>query len=256
MSTPLTERAARHQAGWKLAGIALVVVVVLAAVVAVIAAHHATAPTTQPRQPRPPVAPVTTNGNIVSEDELAARPMLALPPQDAQPHPLTSQTAGPPINLPRPTATADHWIPGGFPDTTSGALGQLKTLDETAMDGGDPATYGRAYRQLSLPGAPDPGSTGLSSVLTSFRAAGGLPDTGPDPSLSVSYQVTEGLIKGSADDGRYVVACVLGELTVQDQALRWTGATWRISPGELAAPASCAWPGSVESVDAGYRELS
>jgi hypothetical protein len=181
---------------------------------------------------------------------------------------LTSRTAGPPITLPHATATAGRWIPGGFPDTAPGALAQLKALDERAVDGGDPDTYARGYRQLSIPGAPEPGSTGLSSVLVSFRASGDLPATGPDADLSVSYQASEGLVKGSADGGRYVVACVLGELTVQYQtqtisagvgdcqALRWTGTDWRISPGRLAAPATCAWPGSAESVEAGYRELS
>jgi hypothetical protein len=141
-------------------------------------------------------------------------------------------------------------------------------LDETAMRDGDPDTYSRAYRELSLPGAPDPGSTGLASVLTSFRAAGGLPSTGSAPGLSVTYDITEGLIKGAADDDRYTVVCVLGELSVQDrgetvdagvgdcQGLRWTTEGWHISPSALAAPAPCAWPGSAESVEAGYRELA
>jgi hypothetical protein len=133
--------------------------------------------------------------------------------------------------------------------------------------GGDPEAYDRRYRDLSLTGGPDPDSTGLYSVLTNFRAAGGLPDVGPVVGLAVDYEITEGLVKGTADSGRYTVACVLGTLTVQYQqttvsagvgdcqALRWTGADWRISSGALAAPASCAWPGSLDAVHAGYREL-
>jgi hypothetical protein len=104
-------------------------------------------------------------------------------------------------------------------------------------------------------------------VLVNFRAAGGLPDTGPVSTLTVNYEITEGLVKGTTDSGRYAVACVLGDLTVQYQettvsagvgdcqAMRWTGTGWRISPGVLAAPAPCAWPGSLDAVEAGYREL-
>lgn len=205
---------------------------------------------------RSTVVPSGNDWNTTAETALATQPMLALPPQDAQPHAITSRTAGPSIKLPQSSTLS-----------AAGALAQLKALDENAMAGGDPDVYARAYRQDSLPGAPDPRSTGLSSVLVSFRAAGGLPDTGPATGLSVTYQVVEGLIKGTEDGGRFAVVCVLGELTVQDrgqtvaagvgdcQALRWTGTEWRISPGALAAPAPCAWPGSVESVEAGYREL-
>jgi hypothetical protein len=84
----------------------------------------------------------------------------------------------------------------------------------------------------------------------------------------VTYHVTEGLIKGSLDGGRYAVVCVLGELAagyegrtisggVGDcQAMRWTPDGWRISPGALAARATSAWPGSADAVKAGYRELT
>jgi hypothetical protein len=270
MATSPAEQAVRRRAGWTLAGITLAVIAVVATLVAVIAAHHVTTPSTRRSggSPSQPTVPSVEHWNIAAEDALATRPMLMLPPQDAQPHPLTSRTAGAPISLPRAATTADRWIPNGFPATAEGALAQLKALDEKAADGGDPDTYARAYRQFSLPGAPEAGSTGLSSVLVSFRAAGDLAATGSVGNLSVVYQIVEGLIKGTADDGRYVVVCGLGELTVRYQAqtisvgvgdcqaLRWTGTNWRISPGRLAAPATCAWPGSVESVDAGYRELS
>jgi hypothetical protein len=192
--------------------------------------------------------------------------MLALPPQAAQPQPLTTTSAGPSISLPKPAVGFGHRT--AFPRSPEGAVAQLKALDEQAMAGGDPDTYDRDYRARALAGAPDPRETGLSSVLVSFRATSGLPGVGFVPDLSVDYQVTEGLIKGVADQGRYTVACVLGELTVQYQertvsagvgdcqALRWTGTDWRISPGTLAAPAPCAWPGSLDAVEAGYRELS
>lgn len=258
---------ANHRTLWILVGVAASAIALVATIASLAMTHHnTTSGVPVPAKPMP--APPTAGWNTTAERALASRPMLALPPQDAQPHPLTSLTAGPAISLPQPSAASDRWIPTGFPGSAVGAVAQLKALDENGMAGGDPDVYARAYRQLSLPGAPDPRSTGLASVLTNFRAAGGLPDTGAAPDLSVTYQVTEGLIKGVADGGRYAVVCVLGELTVEDrsqtvaagvgdcQALRWTGIDWRISPGVMAAPAPCAWPGTVESVDAGYRELT
>jgi hypothetical protein len=181
---------------------------------------------------------------------------------------LADQSAGPPISLPQPAITIGHWIPDSLPPTPFGALAQLKVLDENALAGGDPAVYARAYRQMSLPGAPDPSTTGLMALLTSFRAHADLPGSGVAAGVTVTLDVSEGLIKGTADGGHYAVVCVLGEVTVQTlsqtssvgvgdcQALRWTGRYWRISSGPLAAAAPCAWPGSPESVIAGYRELS
>lgn len=260
-----TEGNARRRAGLTLLGIVAAVVGLIGALAAIVITQSTdgrrSAPTTVvPAPPR-----IEDSG---TETELAARPMLQLPAQAALPQTMTTQTAGPSITLPQPAQTAGRWIPSGFPATAEGALAQLKALDENGLRGGDPQVYARAYRELSLPGAPDPDSTGLSAVLRSFRAHAGLTDTGAVPGLGVTYQVTAGLVKGTTDTGRYTVVCVLGELAVDYQgrtisagvgdcqAMRWTGTVWRISPGALAAPASCAWPGSADAVKAGYRELS
>lgn len=269
--TPADDRA-RRRAGMTLLGIIAAVVALIGALAAVVIAHYATGPASAPGTSRgtAPAPPTTGDEDpaVAAQDALASRPMLQLPPQAAQPQVMTAQTAGPAITLPQPTLTAGRWIPGGFPATAEGALAQLKALNETGMTGGDPQVYARAYRELSLPGAPDPGSTGLSSVLTSFRSHASLADTGTVADLGVTYQVTHGLVKGSTDAGRYTVLCVLGQLSVDYQgrtisagvgdcqAMRWTGTDWRISPGALAAPASSAWPGSADAVKAGYRGLN
>lgn len=268
--TPADDRA-RRRAGMTLLGIIATVVALIGALTAVMIAHHTTGPTSAPATSRgtAPAPPTTGDEDqaVAAQDALATRPMLQLPPQAAQPQVMTTQTA-PAITLPQPTLTVGRWIPGGFPVTAEGALAQLTALNETGMKGGDPQVYARAYRELSLPGAPEPGSTGLSSVLTSFRSHAGLTDTGTVADLGVTYQVTHGLVKGSTEAGRYTVVCVLGQLSVDYQgrtisagvgdcqAMRWTGTDWRISPGALAAPASSAWPGSADAVKAGYRELS
>lgn len=261
----------RRRPGVAVFGIVGAVVVLIAVLIFVLISNTSEAPAAPGPVPGPAPATRASGGDswdTAAADALANRPMLGLPAQAAQPQTLTTVTAGPAITLPVPTQTAGRWIPGGFPATLEGALAQLKALDENGMRGGDPQVYARAYRELSVPGAPDPRLTGLSAVLTSFRSRAGLDDTGVIPGLQVTYPVTHGLVKGSTDSGRYTVVCVLGQLSVDYQgravsagvgdcqAMRWTGSGWRISPGALAAPASSAWPGSADAVKAGYRELS
>ncbi|MEU6643097.1 hypothetical protein ABZ863_11155 [Saccharomonospora sp. NPDC046836] len=265
------DRKARRHAGARLAGIAAAVVV---AAGAASVAYLSTRDAGTADRPSTPTAPAHTEAHQQSRDAteveraLAARPMLELPPDAAQPQPLTTQTAEPDIKLPPPATTVGAWIPGGFPDTPEGALAQLKVLNETALRGGDPDVYGRAYTALALRGAPPVEGSGLHTLLSRFRQSAGLSAGQLTQGLTVSYDVTHGLIKGSADVGRFTVVCTLGQLRfdykghstafgIGDcQALRWTGTSWRIGPGSRAAYAPAAWPGSVDSVKAGYRALT
>ncbi|WP_034271146.1 hypothetical protein [Haloechinothrix halophila] len=261
-----------------LAGIAVLIVAVVTGIAIVVITHRVTCPdNTTSATPAAPATssaasssstPVTPNDTDAEERALAARPMVRLPAQAAQPQAMTTATAGPEIDVPEPRVTAARWIPGGFPPTPEGALGQLKALNETALAAGDPQVYARAYRDMSRAGAPDPDSTGLFSLLTRLRATAELPATGSVSGLSAAFEVNHGQVKGTATDGTYVVVCVLGQFSVDYQgqvvtagvgdcqAMRWTGIAWRIAAGTLAAPAPSAWPGSADAVKAGYRELS
>ena len=269
---PPAQARARRKAGLTLTGIVVAALVLLGAVVAVVIARNVTAPPTPATtsSTMPPAAPApgfTTDTGAAEEVALAAAPMLQLPVQSAQPQSLTTATAGPPISVPEPKTTAGRWIPGGFPDTPEGAVGQLIALNETALAAADPQVYARGYREIAEAGAPDPAATGLATLLRSMRARAHLPPAGPIPELTASYQVTHAQIKGTAAGGRYVVVCVLGQfsatangqvaaLGIGDcQAMRWTGSQWRIASGPLAAAAPCAWPGSADAVKAGYREV-
>lgn len=245
---------------------------VLVALLAVVYAHHtAEQNVSAPTITRTTIVAGTSavrDGRLAEENALAARPMVDLPAQAAQPQPMTTAVAGPPIDVPEPAVTTGRWIPSGFPHSPEGALGALKALDETALVAGDPQVYARAYRELSQPGAPEAGSTGLYSLLVSFRSRAGLPATGSVAELDVDYRVTHGQVKGVTADSEYAVVCVLGEFSVRYrgqfatagvgdcQAMRWTGAEWRIASGAVAAPAPSAWPGSADAIKAGYRELS
>ncbi|GAB3288999.1 hypothetical protein [Parasphingorhabdus pacifica] len=266
---PTQQQQRRRHAGLGLSVIALGILAVLALAGTLVVSHYSTrentAPVTAP--PRPEPTPQDGDWDLAAEHALASRPMATLPPQAAQPQPMTTEQAGEPIPLPLPGQTTGRWIPGGLPATPEGALGQLKALDKAALRGGDPDIYARGYRELSLSGAPQPETTGLYSLLRSMRSSAGINPIGPVPDLSVNYQVTHGQIKGVTDGGRYVVACVLGQLDVDYQgqtitagvgdcqALRYVGGDWWISPGPLAAPAPSAWPGSADAVHAGYRNL-
>ncbi len=243
-------------------------ILLVAAIAVVLIARLATAP---PPPATTPPGPVPSTPPTLSTDEataLAVRPMLSLPPEAALPHELTSATAGPPIVVRRPAPIAQRWLSDGFPATAEGALGWLTALNETALRGGDPATYLRAYGESALPHAPAAQGSGLYALLTSFRDRAGIRPGEIKPGLTVAYDITQGLIKGTADEGRFAVVCALGQLSFDFQgqstsmgigdcqALRWTGSAWRIAPGARAAYATCAWPGSIESVNAGYQPLS
>ncbi|MDA3644399.1 hypothetical protein LZ318_30695 [Saccharopolyspora indica] len=269
MAAPVTDQHQhRRRARMRLSVIVLTTVVILALTTALVASHFLTRPSAPEPAPVPRPRPAPSYGwDLAAEHELATRPMTALPPQAAQPQSLTTEQAGEPIMLPEPQHITGRWIPGGFPATTEGALAQLKALNEAAMRGGDPATYARGYRSLALAGAPPAESTGLYSLLRSMRSSAGLDPTGTVPDLTVTYEVTHGQVKGTTDRGYYVVACVLGQLSVDYrgqtitagvgdcQALRRVGEQWRISPGPMAAAAPSAWPGSADAVNAGYRVL-
>ncbi|WIV52843.1 hypothetical protein [Amycolatopsis nalaikhensis] len=241
----------------------------VAAVAVVVVARQATAPPSLPAGASPPAipSPAPPTAPVDEATALATRPMLTLPLDAALPHELTTATAGPPITVPRPAPIATRWITDGFPATAEGALGWLTDLNETALRGGDPATYLRAYAESALPHAPAAQGSGLYALLTSFRDRAGIRPGEIKPGLTVTYDVTQGLIKGTAEEGRFAVVCTLGQASFDYQgqttsmgigdcqALRWTGTAWRIAPGARAAYAPCAWPGSIESVKAGYRPL-
>jgi len=264
---------------------AVIVVVVLFVVAAIAAlalgrastrsAASAPGPTGGPAQPTPASpspSPSTPPGggaswDTTAEDAVAATPMVAFSVEAAQPHTLSPRTAGAAIALP-PATVRTGAVAQGFPHTPEGALAQLKALNETGMQGLDPAAFELAWQELASPGAPASAAVGLVRAARAARRTGGLDATGPVDGLTSTYQVDAGLIKGTADDGNFVVPCVLGELSVittnsarrvglgDCQGMRWVQGRWRISPTALPSAASCAWPGTEEAVTAGYRGVS
>jgi len=246
-------------------GIVVVVAAVLAVTLMLMHGPATAPPSERPSDPAP--APETGGWDVTAQSALATRRMLALPESAALPHALSPDPAGPPITLPRPMQRAGRWVPGGFPGTPEGALAQLAELTTAGFAGAEPQTYAQAYESVALPGGPEAQRTRLTTDLQRFRARAGLPASGTVPNLTVRYEPTHGLIKGTTDGGRFAVVCVLGELTIARegrsvsggagdcQAMRYVDGDWRISPGPAAAPAPLAWPGSAEAIATGYRAV-
>jgi hypothetical protein len=269
-----TRTGSRSRAVRKLAVAAVVIFVVLfvVAAVAAVALNGGTGGgTTSPTAGAtaaggaPTADPTSGTGSwdSATEQRIAGQVMPQFPVTAAQPHELATTSGGPPLLIPAATVTSGA-VPTGFPRTPQGALAQLKALNEAGMAGMDPSTYATAYTAVAAPGAPDPATSILARVASGSRHKGALPDTGPVPGLSASYQVSAGLIKGSGDDGNFVVPCALGVLTVVTakssvrvaigdcQAMRWIDGQWRMSPTAAPTLAPATWPGTTEAQTAGY----
>ena len=217
--------------------------------------------------------PVDPAGERAAEAALATRPMLALPAEATAPQPLATRPATAVLRLPPPTGDIGG-VPAGFPRTGPGAVAALAALTTQGLRGADPEVYMRVYRGLAPAGAPPPEQAQMVTALRTVRSTAGLPPTGTYPGLTLGWQPLQGQIKGELDDGRYVVACVLGQFSANYQgqvgvygvgdcqAMRWVDAPpvggpgqWMIAPGPAAAPSPHAWPGSQDSVNAGFQEL-
>ena len=272
---PGVELGRRRRAGFPLGGFALIAVVVLVALVVWLLGRGLAPDQTLPAAPLAPgpagpapAAPDSGGWDLAAETALATASMVQFPESAAYPHPLSTDTAGPPLHLPAPTQTSGRVVPGGFPPTPEGALAQLAALEKVGQLGGDPDGFAAAYNSIALPGAPAATSTGVYLSLQVIRGRAGLQATGVVPALTFTWDPVEGLIKGTTDGGRYAVVCVLGQLTAgingqsttaagaDCQAMRYVDGDWRISPGAAAAGPSDAWPGTAEAVRAGYRAVT
>ena len=223
---------------------------------------------TAPGATATPASSPTSAGvdNASAEDELANRPMLTLPISAAQPQPVVSDVAGPPIEVPASTSKivpGGPPVPTGFPHTPEGALGQLAAIDEAALSTTDLGRVHEVYAWSALSGAVDEDQWSPHyAIATLIDRLGG---TAKAMQAHATFQVVEGQIKGTVGPN-FVVACVLGEMDVTAvssaragigdcQRMVWHEGRWRIGSGSQPAYAPSAWPGSADAVRAGWREL-
>jgi hypothetical protein len=261
--TAAAVRPSRARGGLLLASIGALVVLLLIGLVAFILGIGRTPATSAPPAPSAPAVLDPQGWDLAAETELATRPMSALPEAAALPHPLSTHPPTTSLVLP-PGGGRNAVLAERFPPTSQGALAQLAELTRVGLQGADPKAYALAYASVAAPGAPAVESTVMHRGLTDIRSKAGLAREGAVLGLSMTFTPLGGLIKGSTDGGRYVVACVLGQLDVTAngtpistggadcQAMRWVEGNWRISPGAQAAAAPIAWPGTDDAFVAGY----
>lgn len=260
----------RRRALLILGGAGLLVLALLVGVVASLTSMFTSnGPTpSDPESSTSSAAPGAGAGNgPQAEEALAHAPMLVLPAAASQPHALSTRTAGAPIALPEPTRVVGERVAGGFPDSPEGALAQLVELTRAGLVGADPQTWVQAYSAVAESGAAAPEATKTYDDLVGFRRSANVRPTGPLGQMTVSWAPTSALVKGSTDDGSYVVGCVLGEFVAEARGrvvtagfgnclpMRRVNDQWRVASGTTAFPAPSPWPGSDEAVAAGYREL-
>ncbi len=203
--------------------------------------------------------------STVEQDALAARPMLQLPASAANPQPLVSATAGPPISLPAATDST-QLVPTGFPHTPEGALAQLAAIDTMALRDANPAQVRAVHDWAAAPGAVDIAHWNMTVAVTAVLTGAGQPAGAAD--VRSTFTPLAGQIKGSLGPD-FAVVCVLGEWSVtyrsasqagagagDCQRMVWSAGRWRIGPGPQPAYAPSAWPGSADAVRAGWRSLT
>jgi hypothetical protein len=219
----------------------------------------------------PPRSPTTAGHHrpvtASNENDLAAATLPSATLEDAQPGPLSTQTAGT-ITLPGSREIGPVGVPTGYPHTPAGALAQLIAIDRAAIE---PAQVGRAQEVISAwaaPGGPDAQSwSGVRAVATLLSSAG-FPATGA-PEMQIRLEPAMGFIKGTVGED-FVIPCVdfviiattstgageVNRIAAADcQRMVWQGDRWVIGSGEEPAPAPSLWPGSQGSIDAGYQWL-
>lgn len=207
---------------------------------------------------RSPDDPVRTR-----RDDLAARPMRAGSPTDAQPSTLSTRDPGS-ILLPRSTTVGPVGVPAGFGHTPAGALAQLAAIDKAALDSASLGGVRAVIDDWAAPGGPTAATWSGVKAMADFLSAAGL-SAGRAPNLALTATPIMGLVK-AIDGPDWVVVCVdfevdatlarTARVAVADcQRMVWQDNRWVIGPGSEPAPGPSIWPGTDAAIDAGYKEL-
>lgn len=195
------------------------------------------------------------------EDAIANRPMLQVE-QNFLPQAEVNATTAP-LTLPASTKMVAG-VPSGFPRTPQGAVAQLAAMDQAAYSNFNPDTARSVYTAYSLPGAVPITEWEPTNTIFNFYQAN--PKDLPS-AMQASFVPVQGLIKGTANSGNFVVACVSGRLSYSYQGdaaqigapdcsrMVWQGGQWALGPGRKPFMPPLVWPRNAQSYKAGFRDL-
>lgn len=207
----------------------------------------------------------TAVGGAGRRDEIAAAPMLTVPAEAMHPAPPAPDPApqtAPRIRVPAWTVLGPASVLTGFPQTPTGAVGQLAQIEATVLQSMSLRTADQVYQAWALPGGIGSSNWGLTSSVQAFLDRTQMGET-LQPAATVTVEPAAALVKGT-DGPTWVAACVLMKVTAvyrsQGQVafghcerMQWVGGRWMIAPGRPPAPAPSTWPRTAVSNEAGWR---
>lgn len=170
-----------------------------------------------------------------------------------------------PLELPEPTKMIDGIIASGFPMTPAGAVAQLAALEKAAYHDFNVDRGRHVHDLFAMDGAVPVSVWGPTATVMQYFTDN--PDSNPG-TMRATYTPVQGMIKGTADGGRFAVVCTLGRLTYSENGdsntigapdcarMRWHEGRWMIAPGADPAPPPWTWPRSKTSYEAEFRDLT
>ena len=228
-------------------------------------------------------------------DQLASRPLPAVPESASHPSAVSLADPGAPWLLLAATSTGPAGVSTGFAQTPQGAMAQLAAIDTAALSSASLAGARAVITGWAAPGGPTTSSWSVIRAIAALLSETDL--SGGTHQLAVLPTPLMGLIKGSltanpagtaggVGSGRpiFVVPCVDFELDVtvtstsrgaaaDCQRMVWTtdtdgsagsgdtagaggaGGRWLIGPGLEPAAAPSVWPDTDLAITVGYRDL-
>jgi hypothetical protein len=195
------------------------------------------------------------------QDDIASAPMLAVSPADSRAS-TPAAMPGPTITIPVSTQQGPASVPGGFPRTPEGAIGQLAAIETTVLQGMSIAATNQIYEQWALPGGVGVAGWEITQDVQAFL---GTAQMGSQKDITTTVVATPAAAQVKGTDGPdWVLACVLLDMraTITADArmgygycerMGWRAGRWMIAPGTPPARAPSTWPGSDLAVKAGWR---
>lgn len=169
----------------------------------------------------------------------------------------------PTMTVPVATTSGPAQVPAGFPRTPEGAVAQLAGIDVTVLAGMSIAQTHQVHQEWTAPGAAPAQDWVMTTNVQSFLSSARQPGQAKEPHVTVRAIPVAGQVKG-VDGTDWVLACVLLDVqAVIDthariayghcEAMQWKDDRWVMTGGPPPAPAPSTWPGTQESIDAGWR---